>query len=155
MTALTFFVFFQGLFSTALVFAEGQSLDGIMAQNHINSVQKALEWEKGNIPYKIYGGHAWESEKKVLDSGNSSCQGFASLNYEILKRLGYEPSIYIFNIHADYQGDRHAVVIFKDGKYYNAISNKDLITSKEISLQAFIFYLGLCHDLHFPVEYRK
>lgn len=141
---------FLVLFISTPAFADEYNLDLFMKQNNIDSIQKALNWENQNIVYEKYGGFRWQLSKAILFSHKACCQGYASINYEILKRLGFDPVIYIFQVGASFQGPKHAVVIFKNGEYFNAISNSCLITSDEVSLQAFIFYLGLNHDLHFP-----
>ena len=147
-----------GLFLFAVISASAHAdeinFDLFMRQNHIDSIQKALSWEDQNIVYEKYEGFSWQGSKDVLVSRKSSCQGFASVNYEILKRLGFAPAVYVFQEKVSLQGPRHALVVFKNGNYFNAISNQCLITSDEVTLQAFIYYLGLSYDLHFPVEYK-
>ena len=143
------FLFF--LISTP-AFADELNCDLLMRQNHIDSIQKALSWEDQNILYERYGGFKWQSSKDILASHKASCQGYASINYEILQRLGFEPSIFVFQTKVSFEGPTHAVVIFKNGEYFNAVSNHTLIHSTEVTLEAFMYYLALRYDLHFPTR---
>ncbi len=141
------------VFSPAASAAESD-LGSFMQRNKINSIGRALDWERDNIRYEAYSGYRWQSAESIINSRKSCCQGFASINYEFLKRLGFDPAIYSFQVGMGVEATQHAVVIFKNDGYFNAISNHELVTSQETDIRAFLYDLGLDNDYHFPVKIK-
>lgn len=133
------------------------SVEDFMRQNRIGSVEAALDWEAKNLRYAPEDGIAWrwQSSRLALDSRRPNCQGYASLNFEVLQKLGYRPAIYSFQSGMGSEAERHALVVFEMGGRWRAVSNEILLSSEEKTLEAFFFWLAANHHYHFPVLKRS
>jgi len=83
-------------------------LEELLKCDYLQTVEQTLTWKTGD------------------------CDDMAALTNRLLKNAGYESNIYIVNF--SNRETAHAIVVFKQQKYYSIFSNQYLINTKETSI---------------------
>lgn len=74
-----------------------------------------------------------QTPQETLDLKSGDCDDFAKLTQAILKRFGIESEIVYIKFNK--LETKHAICIWKDGKYYNYFDGKKLVKTKLTSAQ--------------------
>ncbi len=97
------------------------------AQNKLNSPVKIQDF-LNKIPFNFEddGIETVKSPRKVLKTGSAHCMEGALLGAYLLKRLGHKP--YLVHMKATKDDFDHVVVIWKEGRYFGALSKTNHYT---------------------------
>ncbi|MBI4706628.1 MAG: transglutaminase family protein [Candidatus Omnitrophica bacterium] len=100
--------------------------------NQLKSAQDLSLWFNKEFRYETEMPDRWQSAEETLRLKKGDCEDFAILSKELLGRKGIKGDIVVIKFQGVNQS--HAIFIFKEGKYFSFISNKQLIQTNSPTL---------------------
>jgi hypothetical protein len=116
-------------------YAFSMELEGVPSS--IQSPEDLRHWFKQDFHYKMIIPDKLQSPQETIDCKTGDCEDFASLASAVLAKMGISGKVVVIRFEG--LNIMHAVCVWKgeDGTY-NFISNKELVYSRETSVESAI-----------------
>ncbi|MCA9409231.1 MAG: hypothetical protein KC733_11120 [Candidatus Omnitrophica bacterium] len=124
-------------------------IEQFITTNHIHTLEDYILWLKNNTQYRPdENGDQWSTPEETLDRKYGDCEDLAFLNYEVLKKLGYQPRVLAFG----HNGEAHVFTVIKKDGVIQILDNNTFHKTKAVNLEDVALFLAQKYQSNFLIE---